>query len=168
MRKTKRWLSTMVAATMAISMTACGGGENSESAAGTDALSGEQAGEQGDSGEPIVVNVCESSGNSVVSLDFYRYSLHPEWQYAECCYDALLHADYAGNFEPEICTSYELAEDGLSAVLHLAENVKFQDGTDCNADDVVATLNYLAENKDTLAMISNVWKKLSGAEKIDD
>ena len=168
MRKTKRGLSTMVAATMAIAMTACGGGENSESAAGTDALSGEQAGEQGDSGEPIVVNVCESSGNSVVSLDFYRYSLHPEWQYAECCYDALLHADYAGNFEPEICTSYELAEDGLSAVLHLAENVKFQDGTDCNADDVVATLNYLAENKDTLAMISNVWKNLSGAEKIDD
>ena len=166
MKKAKKFLALLLALSMTASLAACGGSDSAEGEAVEGEASGDQAASS--SGEPIVVNVCESSGNSVVSLDFYKYSLHPEWQYAECCYDALLHASYDGSFEPEICTSYELAEDGLSAVLHLAENVKFQDGTDCNADDVVATLNYLAENKDTLAMISNVWKNLAGAEKIDD
>lgn len=173
MKKTKRTFAAVLAATCMLSLTACGGSGSTGSTGGSggNAPASEAAGDTKDSQEkkePIVVNVCESSGNSVISLEFYKYSLHPEWQYAECCYDSLLHASYDGKFEPEICTSYEIADDGLSAVLHLAENVKFQDGTDCNADDVVATLNYLAENKGTLAMISNVWKNLLGAEKIDD
>lgn len=169
MKRFQKAAAFLLTAAMAGSLAACGSSgtgqtqapvkESKEAPANTQA-----AGKS----EPIVVNGCESSGNSVVSLEFYKYSLHPEWQYAECCYDALMHASYDGKFEPEICTSYEIEEDGLSAVLHLAENVKFHDGTDCNADDVVATLNYLAENKDTLAMISNVWKNLAGAEKIDD
>jgi len=170
MKKTKKRLASLLASTMILSVTACGGAkESTDSKVSTNAAAESKTEAAVDSKkDPIVVNVCESSGNAVVSLEFYKYSLHPEWQYAECCYDSLLHASYDGKFEPEICTSYEIADDGLSAVLHLAENVKFQDGTVCNADDVVATMNYLAKNKDTLAMISNVWKNLISAEKIDD
>lgn len=115
----------------------------------------------------ITVNLCEPK-QSLISLDLYKYSQHTAWQYGEMVYDALLTADYTGNYEYNLCTSYELADDGLSAVLHLAEGVVFQDGTVCDAKDVVTTMNYLAENLDTLAMISTVWANLGSAEIIDD
>lgn len=161
----KKIISLLLAVIMLMSLVACGG--STEEPKAPDA-SGQTSGNQpADKDEPIIVNVCET-GNNVNSLEFYKLSLHPEWQYAEMCYDALLHASYDGKFEPEICTSYEIADDGLSAILHLADGVKFQDGTVLNADDVVCTLNYLGENRDTLAMISTVWGNLVGAEKVDD
>ena len=167
----KKIISILLAVAMVFTLAACSGKNaatpNTEATTGNETTGTETSNQASASSSPIVVNVCET-GNAVVSLAFYEYSLHTEWQYAECCYDSLLHASYDGSFEPEICTSYEIADDGLSAVLHLADGVYFQDGSVLNADDVVCTLNYLAENKDTLAMISTVWGNLVGAEKIDD
>ncbi len=165
----KKIISILLASAMIFSLTACGGGSGSTSSTTAAGASGETAsGADSGTGAPIVVNVCEHAGNAVDTLAFYSTSKHSEWQYAECCYDALLHASYDGKFEPEICTSYELSDDGLSAILHLADGVHFQDGTVLNADDVVCTLNYIAENINTLAMVTAVWGNLLGAEKIDD
>ena len=173
--KKRKLLSVILSAVMVLALTACGGSGSgsgtaapaaNSGAAAPAANAGDNAAAPAASSKPIVVNVNEP-GNSLVSLEFYKYSLHPEWQYAEMVYDALLEASYDGDFKPGLCQSYEMSDDGLTATLHLAENVKFQDGTVCDADDVVCTLNYLAENKETLAMISAVWANLGSAEKID-
>lgn len=168
MKRGRSILAVMLAIGMAGCLVACGGSKKTsgETPVETSTAANSSVAET-PSGEKITVNVCEPS-QSLISLDLYKYSQHTAWQYGEMVYDALLQASYDGKFESNICTSYELAEDGLSAVLHLAENVVFHDGTPCNADDVVATMNYLAENKETLGMITSVWTNLVSAEKVDD
>ena len=43
-------------------------------------------------------------------------------------------------FSPGIATSWEISADGLSWTLNLRDDVKFQDGTDLTAEDVVWSL----------------------------
>lgn len=42
---------------------------------------------------------------------------------------------------PALASSWDVSEDGLTYTFHLHANVKFHDGTDMNADDVVFSLN---------------------------
>ena len=49
---------------------------------------------------------------------------------------------FGENFEviPQLADEYTLAEDGLSAILTLRQNVKFHDGSDFTAEDVIASI----------------------------
>lgn len=50
--------------------------------------------------------------------------------------EALLKTDDQGNFQPSLAQSWDIAPDGSSVTFHLRQGVKFQDGTDFNADAV--------------------------------
>ena len=56
-------------------------------------------------------------------------------------YDSLVMYDEEGNLIPLLAESWEMAEDGLSYTFKLKEGVKFHDGSELTASDVVFSFN---------------------------
>lgn len=121
---------------------------------------------RGNAEDGVVVNV--SDVITLINLEVYANNNSCEFLYSDLVFDPLYYGDREGNNTPCICTSYELSEDGTEATLHIKEGVKFHDGTDLNAKDVVATFDFLLRNMDTLALASAVWPYLEGVEYVDD
>ncbi len=60
-------------------------------------------------------------------------------------YDTLVAQDKAGQFHPDLATSWAISPDGLTYTFELRQDVKFQDGTPFNADAVVRNLQRVAD-----------------------
>ncbi len=56
--------------------------------------------------------------------------------YAKPFFDRLLEEGDGGAYTPELATSWDIAPDSKSIIFHLRQSVKFQDGTDFNAQAV--------------------------------
>lgn len=56
-------------------------------------------------------------------------------------FDGLLNMDPQGNTYPLLATDWDISEDGTEYTFYLREDVKFHNGADMNADDVVYSLN---------------------------
>lgn len=54
--------------------------------------------------------------------------------------EPLVLKDFGGENLPGLASSWEVSDDGLTYTFHLLEGVKFHDGTDMTAEDVVASL----------------------------
>lgn len=113
----------------------------------------------------VVVNLQRMEG--MQSLNAWNYVSGPNYAYAEMTFDALYETDHGGNCTPCICTGYDLNEDNTEVTLHIAEGVKFFDGTDCDAEDITAEMNYIVEHKKELPLFTTNWAYLTGAEMID-
>ena len=161
MKLSKRLASLLLTAALLLGLAACGGGGGTEPT-GTGDPAGNVSGEEGE----IVVNV--SDNVTLINLEVYANNNSCEFLYADLVFDPLYYGDRQGNVSPCICTGYELNEDGTEATLHIKEGVKFHDGTDLNAEDVVATFEFMLRNMDTLGLASAVWANLEGVELIDE
>lgn len=82
-------------------------------------------------------------------------------------WDGLIYRDPATNeYKGNLATSWEWIDD-KTLEFKLREGVKFHDGSDFNADDVVATVNFVAKEENGVKTQRNVnW--MEAAEKIDD
>ena len=72
---------------------------------------------------------------------------------------------------PELATSWEVADDGMSFTFDLREGVKFHDGSDFNADDVVATFDRIIfpENYEGMTSVhQSLFDAIGSIEKMDD
>ncbi len=56
-------------------------------------------------------------------------------------YEGLTRFGSDGAVNPALASSWDISDDGLTYIFHLRDGVKFHDGTDMNADDVVFSLN---------------------------
>ena len=177
MRKTKRFTALMMAALVAFGLVGCGGSTASTQPAGGDstAAAGSENSETGSSGGTsayvdvdgkVVVNLQREDG--IQSLNIWNYTSGPNYMFAEMVFDALYSSNHGGDCEPLICTGYDLSDDHKEVTLHIAEGVKFFDGSDCDADDVYTEMQYIAEHKDEMALFATNWKYLEKAEKMDD
>ena len=142
MKLSKRLASLLLTAALLLGLAACGGGGGTEPT-GTGDPAGNVSGEEGE----IVVNV--SDNVTLINLEVYANNNSCEFLYADLVFDPLYYGDRQGNVSPCICTGYELNEDGTEATLHIKEGDKFHDGTDLNAEDVVATFEFMLRNMDT-------------------
>jgi peptide/nickel transport system substrate-binding protein/oligopeptide transport system substrate-binding protein len=83
------------------------------------------------------------------------------------CFDRLVECDTndAGEAElvPGLAKSWDVSDDGLTYTFHLQEGVKFQNGADFTADDVVYTVNRMM-NPATLAKNTDFMDMIAGAK----
>ena len=81
----------------------------------------------------------------------------------ELIYDPLVRYGFDGEIEPALAESYEISDDGLEYTFHLRQDVKFSDGTDFNADNVIFNTDRWDET-----VRGNFSAPLKDIEKIDD
>ena len=80
-------------------------------------------------------------------------------------YDPLVSEDQDGNLAPALATEWTISEDGLTWNFKLREDVKFHDGSDFNAEDVVYSMNRL---KDIGAGEAYLFGKVESVEAVSD
>ncbi|MEP9400082.1 ABC transporter substrate-binding protein [Mesorhizobium sp. KR2-14] len=105
---------------------------------------------------------------SITAPDPY-YNFHREAMIlnGQLVWDTLIHRNpETGAYEPMLATSWEWVDD-VTLVFTLREGVKFHDGSDFNAADVVYTYNYISNPENKINVQSNVnWIK--SAEALSD
>jgi ABC-type transport system substrate-binding protein len=73
-----------------------------------------------------------------------------------------------GTFEPDLAESYEISDDGKTYTFHLRENVKWHDGEDFTADDVMFSWG-LYMNPEAGVINSGLWiKYVEDIAKVDE
>lgn len=97
------------------------------------------------------------------NIDFYQHTIREGIVLAHHIWDGLLHRDSAtGEFMPHLAESFRFVDDTTLEFV-LREGITFHDGSPFNADDVVATVEYVTSNPTPQSIFF-----LEGAEKIDD
>jgi peptide/nickel transport system substrate-binding protein len=130
--------------------------------------SDEPAGERGGGGHlrllywqaPVIMNPHLANGTK----DFHA---------SRVCLEPLV--DFDANAEPVLYLAAEwptienglLAEDGTSVTWKLREGVKWHDGEDFNADDVIFTYNYITDEATATTTIGR-FMAIESIEKVDD
>lgn len=102
----------------------------------------------------------------VDTLHATNYSTGVEQHILNQIYDTLMYYNPDGKHDPEprVAESYEISEDGKDYTFHLADGVKFQDGADVTADDVVFSLELFKDSEYQGSQIS----MLTSVEATDD
>ncbi len=104
---------------------------------------------------------------NLVTLDPHDANNAPGYQPRNMCFDALVESDHAGNYTPGLAESWSFSDDGTQITFVLRKDVKWQDGTDFTAADVVCTFQRLIDNRE-LNISSIYWSLLESVESSDD
>ncbi|MBQ6545122.1 MAG: ABC transporter substrate-binding protein [Lachnospiraceae bacterium] len=187
----KKVLSLILAATMVLSLAACGGAASSSEAA--PASSGEAApassseaapssGSEADpasSSEAAPASSSEAAPSETAEKVFYsnqgalEYFELP-WKNAnntndsKMVYETLIGTDYKLDLTTEsgMAESYSFDEDGLGAVVTLRDGLKWHDGEDVTIEDVRFSIEHcILDSVMTISVIKNALRDLEGAEE---
>ena len=121
----KKLLSLLMILCLVFVFTACGNG-----------------GDENNTTEHPEVFVAAISGE-VLSLDPQIAAGTPAEVARMEMFESLITQNDDGTFSPCLAESWEVSEDGTTYTFHLRKDVKFHDGSDMTADDVVATFQRL-------------------------
>ena len=149
--KRKKLLALLLVLLMVAAMFAGCGGKKSEEAAPESGAATEEPAKTEESsasagdeaGDTLVIL---SSGAFQGAWDPTKNSIlsnkHLEYQVLDC----LLNYDGESNLTPNIAKEWEYLEDGYTLRIYLNEGVKFHDGSELTAEDVVATMVYMTRS----------------------
>ncbi len=86
-------------------------------------------------------------GNDIMSLDPGNTSSDTDYiMYATCVYEGLAAIKSDGSVVPMLAESWDIQDDGLTYVFKLKKGVKFHNGDEMKASDVVFSYNYAKES----------------------
>ncbi len=81
-------------------------------------------------------------------------------------FEGLTQIDKDGAVQPSLAKSWDISADGLTYTFHLQEGVKFQDGTDFNADDVKFTLDR-DRGADSVSAQKQLFAQIASVDVVD-
>lgn len=81
-------------------------------------------------------------------------------------YSSLFKFDAEGKLQNDLVENYEISEDKLTYTLHLKKNVKWHDGKDLRADDVLFTIQTIQDENYRSPLLANL--RSVRAEQIDE
>ena len=142
----KKILALAMAAVMALSLAACGGGDSSAASDGprTSLV-------YGMSGEPSTLDPMNVANMNTFTV---TYAL----------YDTLTVSDGNGGYEPFLCDDIQVSEDGLTYTITMNKEVKFQDGSLLTPEDVV----YSIERTIAAGWAADMTKCIESVEATDE
>ncbi|HIZ20096.1 MAG TPA: peptide ABC transporter substrate-binding protein [Firmicutes bacterium] len=147
MKKTKRWLSLLLAASLCVSLAACSGGGGNSSAAS----SGEKV---------LTLSDAELEGG----FDPAGFALGGWVTFARLCSAPLLSYDNEGNEIMESAESYETSDDQLVWTFHLREDAKWSDGSAVTAADFINTIRRALDPETSQSIYADQLYVIAGAE----
>lgn len=101
----------------------------------------------------------------ILNFDAFSYAYLVQ-RTVRVVYNSLLRYDEKLTLHPELAESWEAAPDGLSLTLRLRQGVKFHNGRELTAEDVVANLKR-AKDKATGGHLFNMTQTVESAEALD-
>ncbi len=124
--------------------------------------------------EPVEAPPTEPQPGGTLNLslgpDFVTF--HPYWDvtnanFKPTLFDPPVRIGDDGQFEAWLAESWEVSDDGLIITLHLRQGVKFHNGREMTADDVVWSVDY-ARDESFGHHLSDRFTTCTGAAKMDD
>ena len=111
-------------------------------------------------------DVVVAVGSNFTTLDPYDANDTLSQAVAKSFYQGLFGLDKDMKVQNVLAESYQVSKDGLVYTLKLRQGVKFQDGTDFNADAVKVNLDR-ASNPDNHLKRYNLYKNIASTEAVD-
>lgn len=161
----KRLLALALVLVMTASaLTGCGGtsATNDKPAEGS-TPSTAQGGADTEKKDSIVIAV----SSDILSMNPYRYNETPTNQFMLHIYETLISFDNNAQVQPGLAETWEVAEDGVTYTFHLRKGVKFHDGDEFTAEDVIASFDK-AKNPDSPSAFSSFFTGVESYEALDD
>jgi peptide/nickel transport system substrate-binding protein len=95
--------------------------------------------------EPVSYTIADSWGDWGFPSPYAHYSRGPGYVRMQYIFETLAWKDDKG-FVPQLATDWEYVPEDNAYIFNLQDNVKWHDGTDFTADDVVFTFNYTKDH----------------------
>lgn len=149
MRKTNMTKVAAAAMAAAMMLTACGGGSSTTTTTAAANNGGEAAAtEAAASGDATITDtdIVIGMGADIVTMDPANQNDTTSSVFMNHCYNRLTKVNNDGELVGDLATSWDIENDGLDYVFHLAENAVFSDGTPVTAEDVKFTYERAAQS----------------------
>ena len=165
----KALTATALAASMAVSLAACGGSSSSSSSAGTASTAETSAsGAAGAASEAVDTSNLKDTMNVAYNAQPSTFDPHVTGATATAEMSAFVfETTEDGDVKPQLCESYEASDDNKDWTFKLRQGVKFSNGDEMKADDVVASMNRWLE-KSSIASKSIQTDAKEQFTKVDD
>ena len=158
MKKSKRFIASMLTFAMAVSvaLSGCSGDKNSNQ------TSDNTSSKEPTYGGSVVVGIQQD----IDSLDPHLATAAGTKEILFNVYEGLVKPDENGALQNAIASDYKISEDGLVYTFTLREGVKFHDGTALTAEDVKYSLDRVAGLLDGTPL-NSVMKNISSVQIVD-
>jgi peptide/nickel transport system substrate-binding protein len=149
----KRLLGLLILLIIILVLAACGGTGQDQTLENQEQPAGVEVSESTEVGEPASPTVeggtLRVAMQPIVNIDPIAISSDSEVLVANHVYDYLVDIDAQSKIVPRLATEWSTADGGLTYVFQLADGVKWHDGSDLSAADVVWTFNRLRSTEGT-------------------
>ena len=161
----KKFLSLLLAALMVFSLAACGKAPPTQAATQSNEIQVEGAGTELDnsiSTGRTDLNIAFTE--AIVTADPHANTKNMTMTLFNWVYNGLVFADGQGVVTCDLAESYELVNEGKSYVFQLRQDIKFHNGEQMTADDVVFSINRAVE----MTYYKNYTGSIESVEKTGD
>ena len=135
-----RQITPFLAAVMFL--TACGGASSGDGKAADSSASADTGAEQTAQTGNIKETLHVATAQQPPSLDCHKNSTSSVREMTRgLLYEQLVTLNANSEPVPELCESYEMTDDNKTVTFYLRKGVKFHDGSEMTADDVVTSMN---------------------------